>query len=351
MKKSNRQVHETKGSFYNYLPKSWIKTQDITKNQELSLIEFFNGSIFIKSTQKRDFNEFVEQEVTSPLSQIGENISLLKSYILAAYIIGAEQITIIADDNSKINASKREEVINQIRLLSGFEIVKESNTLIQTREIGKVSDISSIIQTLFSTTLIMIRSLLEITVDNEDEKHLELEKELSAIISRDEDVNRYRYIVDRQTHLVLSNPSLGVELKLNPVSTFHYSNIAQNIERIGDHVSELALLLKRKMKKYVKIFFSYADLFQEILNCYEKLSEIYKQGNYRQTFDLLERLKEMEVKIKDKLESSGSSKSLILYHFGRILGYSINIAEITIDQIAFDELFEDNDVNSNQYSQ
>lgn len=349
MKKSNRQVHETKGSFYIYLPKSWIKSQNITKNQELSMIEFFDGSIFIKSNRVPEFNEEVEQEVTIPLSQIGENLSLLKSYILAAYIIGAEQITIIADDKNKISASKREEVINQIRLLSGFEIVKESKTLIQTREIGKVSDISSIIQTLFSTTLIMIRSLLEITDD--DAENRELEKELNAIISRDEDVNRYRYIVDRQTHLVLSNPSLGVELKLNPVSTFHYSNIAQNIERIGDHVSELAKLLKQKMKKRVKIFFSYIDLFKEILDCYEKLSEIYKQGNFRQTFNLLEQLKEMEVIIKEKLGSSGSSKSLILYHFGRILGYSINIAEITIDQIAFDELFENIDVNNDQSSE
>ena len=340
MKKSKRQIHETKGSYYIYLPKEWITKQGITKNEELNMIEFFDGSIFLKNNGIKE-QDGVNREVQIPLSKIGENINLLKSYILAAYIIGAEQISIFSDNKEKINASKREEIINQIRLLSGFEIVKETKTLIQTREIGKVSDISSIIQTLFSTTLIMLKSLLEIEENNDLE---EVTKELSAIISRDEDVNRYRYMIDRQTHLVLSNPSLGVELKLNPVLIFHLARVAQNIERIGDHVSELALLLQQKIKKRMKVFSTFQDLLNEILESYENLSKIYKFGNYPQTFDLLEYMRALEIRIKKTIEASSSSKSILLYHFGRIVGYSINVAEITIDQIAFDELFEDLEV-------
>ena len=46
---NRRQVHETKGSYYIYLPKQWIIKNSIDKEKAVSLIEYFDDSLILKN--------------------------------------------------------------------------------------------------------------------------------------------------------------------------------------------------------------------------------------------------------------------------------------------------------------
>ena len=250
MNVSKRQIHETKGSFYIYLPKEWILKNNIDKQKSISLIEYFDDSLILKN----DPDLFkTEKEVSIPLfDSTGAELDSksLKNYIIASYIIGSNKITI--SSKHIIKAQTREEVSQQIRDLPGFEIIEETESLICSKEVGQILDINSIIQTLFSTTNIMFKAILELIKD--PQKDIEsIKQELKAIIKRDDDIDRYRHMVDRQSHLILTDPYLISVQKLNPKSTLHISQLASQIERNADHIVELARFVRNKIQSLPEI--------------------------------------------------------------------------------------------------
>lgn len=323
MKADRRQVHETKGSYYIYLPKKWVKKWGIAKDDAVNAIEFFDGSLFLGVADKAKAG----REVVIDIDELGEAAgSLLNKYLLASYIIGASRITIKAKD--KIKAAMREDVSHLIRILPGFEIVHEDTHVLQAKEIGQVSDITSVLQTLFSTTTMMLKSLADLTEGDGTEQEIE------AIIRRDDDVDRFRYMVDRQSHLILADPFLGARLKLNPVSTLHFAQIATQIERVGDHCVELGQLLLENIDQLDILLTSIQEPLEEAVSIFEALSRINQKGTYLEALDLLERVGEQEVIIQEELHTRFG---LAFYHIGRIISYSKNISEIIIDQIVAEQ--------------
>jgi phosphate uptake regulator len=331
MNVTKRQVHETKGSFYIYLPKEWILRNNINREKSLALIEYFDDSLILKNDP--DIYK-IEKEVVIPLYEIKDDKSLLKNYIIAAYIIGANKITIKSSDG--IKAQTREEVSQQIRELPGFEIIVENENIIQSKEIGQILDINSIIQTLFSTTSIMFKAILEL-ISNPHKDIESVKLELKAIIKRDDDIDRYRHMVDRQSHLILSDPYLISVQKLNPISTLHISQIASHIERIADHIVEIARYVRINIETLKKISENLTGLVQMGITNFSNLALIYQKGNYLEALEQYKIIHQVEKSIQKKLKNEEFEFGI--YHLGRIFSYCVNIAEILINQTAYDVLY------------
>lgn len=383
---SKRQIHETKGSFYIYLPKEWIKNNiiDESKTKSISFIDYFEGSLILK---KDPDTVKVEKEVNIPLKDIQDDKNSLKNYIIAAYIIGANKIT-LSSDKGLINSQIREEVSEQIRDLPGFEIIAEDENIISAKEIGQILDISSIIQTLFSTTTVMFKAIQEIITKEKDPELLR--RELKSIIKRDDDIDRYRHMVDRQSHVILSDPYLIAIQKISPIFTLHVSQIASHIERIADHIVELAKFFRANVTEIQQIIMqkekddkekgsskkegtskalkvtkgtkdslsskdiknqetpkvveaskenSYSDLPGLIatgIESFTALSGVYQSGNYLNALNEFNIIHGKEKDIQKKLKNE--EFNFAIYHLGRIFSYCVNIAEILINQTAYDVL-------------
>ena len=344
---SKRQVHETKGSYYIYLPKEWILRNNIDSNKEkvLSLIEYFDDSLILKNDP--DISK-VDKEVIIPLyDEKGNELDTksLKNYIIASYIIGANKITI--SSKQSIKAKTREEVSQQIRDLPGFEIIVENESIIQSKEVGQILDINSIIQTLFSTTIIMFKAILEF-IHNPEKDPESIRQELKAIIKRDDDIDRYRHMVDRQSHLILSDPYLISVQKLNPISTLHISQIASHIERIADHIVELTRFIRFNIPTLNEIKEKLANLVQMGIDNFSVLASIYQKGNYLEALEQFKAIHTIEKSIQKKLKNEEFNVGI--YHLGRIFSYCVNISEILINQTAYDVLHLETDVDEEESS-
>ena len=329
---NKRQVHETKGSFYIYLPKDWIIKNQIDKEKSVSLIEYFDDSLILKN----DPDLFkVDKEVVIPLDELNEDKSILQNYIIAAYIIGANKIT-VSSEKEIIKAQIREDVSSQIRELPGFEIIEENDKIIRSKEIGQILDINSIIQTLFSTTTVMFRAIQEL-ISDPDKDEDSLKKELKAIIKRDDDIDRYRHMVDRQSHLILSDPYLISVQRLNPISTLHISQIASHIERIADHIVELAKFIRLNVLEMQILKENLFTLINIGIENFSILATIYQKGNYLEALEQYKSIHNYEKSIQKKLKAEEFNFGI--YHLGRIFSYCENISEILINQTAYDVLY------------
>ena len=369
---SKRQIHETKGSFYIYLPKDWIKNNKIDEVKSVSFIDYFEDSLILKKDP--DAGK-IEKEVHIPLNEIPNDKDALKNYIIAAYIIGANKIT-VSSEKGLINSQIREEVSEQIRDLPGFEIITEDETIISAKEIGQILDISSIIQTLFSTTTVMFKAIQEIITKEKDPDLLR--RELKSIIKRDDDIDRYRHMVDRQSHVILSDPYLIAVQRISPIFTLHVSQIASHIERIADHIVELAKFLRAnifeiqnilktiesgKFKTNIEektksktedntegkranetksgdpIQSSYGEvpgLIATGIDSFTALSGVYQSGNYIDALEQFNIIHGKEKSIQKMLKNE--EFNFAIYHLGRIFSYCVNISEILINQTAYDVL-------------
>lgn len=328
MKETRRQIHETKGSFYIYLPKHWIRKHGIQKDVVLNCVEFFDGSLLL-GQDPPEIVESSENEVLIPASELNNNFDLLGYYIVGSYIIGANSI--LVKSKKKLSASLREEISRYVRLLPGFEIVEEENNLIRAKEIGQLSDINSIIQTLFSTTLVMLKALVELELDSSID---EIKREIKAVQNRDDDIDRFRYMIDRLSHQILSDPFLGLRLKLHPVSCLHFSQIASQIERIGDHCVEITKIYLTRIDELKVIIENIKEPLNNAIKSFKTLSKTYDKGKYQDALEIIKKLKSLEEEMKETIHEPEYGQ--LNYHISRILSYCSNINEIILDQTAYD---------------
>ncbi len=327
---SKRQVHETKGSYYIYLPKEWIIKNQIdkedSKKKSITIIEYFDDSLILKNDPELS----KDYPVNISLDKISTDKNTLQNYIIASYVIGANKINIFSENI--IKAQTREEVSQQIRDLPGFEIIEENDKLILAKEIGQILDITSIIQTLFSTTTVMFKAIQELIRDpSKDEESLK--KELKAIIKRDDDVDRYRHMVDRQSHLILSDPYLISVQRLNPISTLHYSQIASHIERIADHIVELAKYVRTNVTDIEELKDKLSEHINQGIYYFNELVDINKKKDYIPALKLFKDIHDYEKSIQKTLKSEDFNFGI--YHLGRIFSYCENISEILINDSAY----------------
>ena len=269
------------------------------------------------------------------MDELKDDKELLKNYIIAAYIIGANKIT-VSTEKDTIKPQIREEVSQQIRDLPGFEIIDEHDQIIHSKEIGQILDISSIILTLFSTTTVMFRAIQDLIGDQPKDEET-LKKELKAIIKRDDDIDRYRHMVDRQSHMILSDPYLISVQRLNPISTLHISQIASHIERIADHIVELARFIRLNVAELESLKDKLASLIEIGIENFSILSNIYKKGNYLEALEQFKKIHIFEKSVQKKLKTEEFNFGI--YHLGRIFSYCVNISEILINQTAYDVLY------------
>ena len=331
---TKRQVHETKGSYYIYLPKEWIIKNEIDKDpnkkRSLTLIEYFDDSLILKNDPELS----KDYPVKISLDKISTDKNTLQNYVIASYVIGANKITIFSEKDI-IKAQTREEISQQIRDLPGFEIIEENDKNIVAKEIGQILDIKSIIQTLFSTTTVMFKAIQELISDpSKDEESLK--RELKAIIKRDDDVDRYRHMVDRQSHLILSDPYLISVQKLNPISALHDSQIASHIERIADHIVELSRYVRTNVSDIEKLKEKLSEHINKGIEYFNKLFDINKKKDYLEALKLFKDIHEYEKGIQKRLKTENFNFGI--YHLGRIFSYCENIAEILINETSYEEM-------------
>ncbi len=235
-----RKVQVTGGSsFVITLPKEWINSANIKKNDSLGVIVQPDGTLMITpntDTQRASsIREFQVDDISSS--------SYLFRLLIGAYIMGYSGMEV--KSKNPLEAFVRETVVEFTQIAIGPEIMEETDNSIS------IADLLSPTEMPFDKTIrrmhLLVRSMHEDALKSLKEGDEELAE---RIIKRDRDVDRLEWLVARQSNMVLGNISLGKKLEVTPEMANHYYLISRTIERIGDHAVKIAdnvpVLLEKK---------------------------------------------------------------------------------------------------------
>ena len=157
--------------------------------------------------------------------------------MIGGYIAGADVIKLTC--SSPITRKTRADVRAFLRDTRGMEIEVDDEKEIRIVSILNPSELR--LQVSINRMYILISSLVNDAFDVLSGESVEL---LSDIDDRERQIDARRLLLERQVAASLQQPSVERKLGIDRFSAMEHANIARILERMGDHATRLAHLVK-----------------------------------------------------------------------------------------------------------
>jgi len=225
-----RRVQLTGGSSYIItLPKEWVKSVNIKKNDPLGVLIQSNGTLLItpKMTegQTQRIKEFDVNDRT--------NQTYLLRQLIGAYISGYTSVKI--NSSKRISPDARTTIRKFTQTTIGQEIVEETDTSVTIKDLVNPTEMP------FDNTIkrmyIIVKGMHEDAMRALETGNKTLAED---VLLRDNDVDRLHWLVARQYNIILQNVSFAEKMKINMEMSSTYLLISRIIERIGDHIVRIS---------------------------------------------------------------------------------------------------------------
>ncbi len=327
-----RKVQKTGSSSYIVtLPKDWIDTVGV-KPGDYVLVYEHEGKLIIMPPKVEEMSRIGEIRVLEPV----DNNEIFR-VLVAMYLAGYDTIKISFNQKIKDLAKRISELKNKARIkLAGLEVVDESYNTITMKILLDLRELP-LIRALRRLHLI-VNNMLKDAIDAFYKKDLGLAE---AVIQRDDEADRFHFMIVRQLALALLDIRLMYELKIsNPVETINYRIVARNLERIADHTVNIARrIYHRPDQCYLcddtyKIGQHIVELFNKAMDSLYKLSrreaeEAIKKS--REVVNLIEETLLNKILLGNIPANEKAFMTLIYDSLRRITRYSGGIAEATLN--------------------
>ncbi|MFX1295716.1 MAG: PhoU domain-containing protein, partial [Promethearchaeota archaeon] len=307
-----KKVQEVKGSYYVYLPKSWCKKYifnvgDKNKNKiksenlrEVQLKVNADDSISILP-RAHQFSDKLRLYL-----KINESIneeSCLNS-LLAAYIVGVDWIEL--ESNYKFSLTFRDKIAQLLKSLIGFEITEETGTKIIIKEVSTTLELDGMMGQLLAKVGLLLTYVADIM-------HNLNKKDAKIVISQDDEIDKFRYSIERQVHQILRQPYLAQKLKITSIECLHFSQCTKYLERIADHCVGIANFIvegKSPSPSLLKNYEEVRDLYRQL---HKNFNPVDVDANYNIISQHLQIIKNLE-----KIELEESKNKLFALPLKRI---------------------------------
>lgn len=327
-----RRVQMTGGSSYIItLPKDWVKTVNIGKNDPIGLLQQSDGTLLV--TPKMD-KEHTKKAITFKIEKTMEQDFLFRK-LIGAYIAGYNVITI--QTKPRIQPKTRSTIRRFIQNTIGQEVVEETDNSITVKDLLNPSEMP------FHRTIkrmhIIIKGMYEDTITALKKQDKKLAED---IIRRDGEIDRLHWLVARQHRIIQQNVNFVEKMGITVGTATTAYLISRILERIGDHVNRIAtydiLLLENQIDPEVIKKLEYASnqsltLLNKSIGSFTKKE--LKEAN--ETINLSDKLEELCEEI-DKLalkQNAPAAISLgyIVESIRRIGEYAEDISETVINHL------------------
>ncbi|MCC7571826.1 MAG: phosphate uptake regulator PhoU [Candidatus Methanofastidiosum sp.] len=325
-----RKVQITGGSSYVItLPKEWIKSLNIKKNDSLGLIVQKDGTLLVTTDKvtekKRKQKEFIVDSDTDK--------TFLFRLLVGAYVMGYSDIAIRS--NEIMPPQIRESIRMFTQIAIGPEIVDEESNLFI------IKDLLSPMEMPFEKTVKRMYSLVE-SMYKDAIKSLKINnKELAEnVVSRDFEVDRLYWLATHQYNVILTDMMLSKKMGLSQEEASYYFLISRILERIGDHA---AILGENVVKAIGKLN---PEIIQDIESASTLALEIFSnsfESHFRknikkanENIESVEKLLEKCEDINNKALNLGIEAFPVIYiveSIRRTGEYSGDISELTINYL------------------
>ena len=325
-----RKVQITGGSSYVItLPKEWIKSLNIKKNDSLGLIVQKDGTLLVTPDKaiekKRKLKEYIVDSDTDK--------TFLFRLLVGAYVMGYSDIAIRSNETMPPQIREAIRMFTQIAI--GPEIVDEESNLFV------IKDLLSPMEMPFEKTVKRMYSLVE-SMHKDAIKSLKTNnKDLAQnVVSRDFEVDRLYWLATHQYNVILTDIMLSKKMGLSQEEASYYFLISRILERIGDHASILGENVLKVIDKLnleiIQDIESASSLSLEILS---KSFESHFKKNIKKAndnIDAVDKLVEKCEDINNKALNLGIEAVPVVYiveSIRRTGEYSGDISELTINYL------------------
>lgn len=225
-----RKVQVTGGSSYVItLPKGWVKSLNIKKNDPLGLIVQPDGTLLItpKTTGEpvHRTKEFSVDSVDDP--------EYLFRLLVGAYIMGYSIIMVKSEE--RIPPFVTECVTRFTQTAVGPEIIEETMKSVTIKDL--LNPVEMPFDKIIRRLHIILKTMHEDAITALKEKDKQLAED---VIARDNNVDRLQWLVARQSNVVLQDVTLAKKMGVTQEEATYYFLISRIMERIGDHAVRIA---------------------------------------------------------------------------------------------------------------
>ncbi|CEG11197.1 Phosphate uptake regulator, PhoU [groundwater metagenome] len=218
-----------KSSYIVSLPKDWVESQGIKKNDSVIIIPHRNGTLMLmpKAGKKRIETREIDVDI------IEDNETLLFRILISAYINGYSNI--ILKSKKEISPMVRNCAIKFAQSAIGPEIIDEDDATITIKDLLDPCEMpfDKTIKRMYTLTKAMHESAMSAIRNNDKET-------AKKTIEMDTDVDRLHWFVSRQFNILLKNMEFSEKMGLTQNEGVYYFLISRLIERIADHAVKIA---------------------------------------------------------------------------------------------------------------
>lgn len=225
-----RRVQMTGGSSYVLtLPKEWIHSLNIRKNDPLGVITQGNGDLLITG----NITDTVVHrgkvfEVTG-----NEDPSFFFRSLVGAYIAGYNGFEI--QSRQRLPPAIRKTIRDFSDQVIGLEPVEEEECRILLRDLFNPLEMP--FDNSVKRMYVIARGMHTDAVVSLGQKDPDLARD---VIVRDREVDRLYWLIARQASIILNHPRYGERMNTTGTRVSHYFQTARIIERIADHAVVIA---------------------------------------------------------------------------------------------------------------
>jgi len=331
-----RRVQMTGGSSYIItLPKEWIKSSNIKKNDPIGLTIQSDGTLLITSKMKHEQLYKIKEFDTTKISKQ----TFLLRQLIGAYISG--YTSIIVKSPSRMPTTVRTVLRNFTQTTIGQEIVEETDNSITLKDL--LNPIEMPLDRTIKRMQIIVKGMNEDVLKAIKTFDTKLANE---IITRDTEVDRLHLLVARQYHMILQNVSLAEKMNITTSLSSTYFLISRMIERIADHLVRIAQNIKNinanKHTQKILAKIEIADLLA--MNIFNKSIGTFFRKDIKGSNENIETVEKLEALCEEINTLALQQKVIVAISFGyitesirRIGEYSENISETVINYLINEE--------------
>ncbi len=316
------------------LPKEWININNLKKGDVVKLEELGSGDLRISPLQ----GSAAKREISLDCCAYESGLNDL---MIGSYLSGADVIRITCDRN--ISRTTRSNVREFLRDTRGMEIEEDESKQIKIVSILNPSELK--LQVSINRMYLLISSLVSDSLEVISGDDVQL---LNDIEDRERQIDARRLLLERQVAASLKSPSVERRLAIDRFTAMEHANIARVLERMGDHASRLALLVREhsnviKMKK--------EDMPLSAISTWASQLKTIVHNMYSKDVSVIHSAKINLSKLRDDIEHSEgdlwvgrASAERLLCEFRisesirRLCAYGVNFAEALLNMLMHDKL-------------
>nr|MDO8082273.1 phosphate uptake regulator PhoU [Candidatus Freyarchaeota archaeon] len=256
-----------KSSYVISLPKDWVEKNRIKRGDKLAVYKHPDGTLEVSYVNQKASLWGVIPEVNEVIID-DLNKDELEAVIIGNYLMGYDNFKLITR-REYLNSSQRKIITNTLNALTGFQIVSESQKVIEIKNLFEQSnfDVKETAKRLGLLISFMLKDLIQAL----KEKNLDA---IDDIIKQDEEIDSLYLLMRRLLIIgsrnVVAAKKIGIEDNALCVT---WSVILKKIETIADYVVRISKIAKTIFSREVEIPEEIFLLFLNIGESVAKTSE------------------------------------------------------------------------------